>query len=176
MGIMKSVNHSKVGAPAKVIAAGAMLWFVYDGVPQIFHIVFAWLGSASTGASIGSHGVEWEWYFRTFLDHFSAVWGMVFALNMPFLAEWFKQVETYAAKQEWITKLQVLGGMTAALTAWIVFVYSRNKSDYNSIHCYYGMVPLLFSLFARNMSSTIRSHYLHVLHWFGAISLESYLL
>lgn len=176
MGIMHHVNHSQVGAAAKVIASAAMLYFIYDGVPQAFHLLFAWLGTTPTGASIGSHGVEWEWYFRTFLDHFSAVWGMVFALNMPFLAEWFKQVEGYAAKQEWTAKLQVLGGLTAALIAWAVFVYSRQKADYNAIHCYYAMVPLLFYLFVRNISSAVRSQYLYPLHWFGAISLESYLL
>merc|ERR1719460_1093331 len=97
---MNKVHYSELGAAVKVFTAGAMLYFVYDGVPQIFDIFFSWLGTTSTGASIGSHGVEWEWYFRSFLDHFSTLWGMVFALNMPFLAEWFKHVESFSPARE----------------------------------------------------------------------------
>merc|ERR1719217_1638478 len=66
--------------------------------------------------------------------------------------------------------------MGAAFASWVVFVYMRKKGDYNAVHSYYGVVPLLFYLFVRNVSSHARSYYLHALHWFGAISLESYLL
>jgi len=176
MGIWSKVNHSQMGAAAKVLVCSGLLYVVYDGVPQIFHLFFAWLGTESTGNGIGSHGVEWEWYFRTFLDHFSTAWGMVFALNMPFLAEWFKQVESFSARQEWAIKLPVLGAMVAAFVVWFVNVYSQVKSDYNALHCYYSIVPLLAFLFLRNISATARSYYLHALHWFGAISLESYIL
>merc|ERR1719335_919280 len=153
-----------------------MMYFVYDGVPHIFHAIFFWLGSKSTGASIGAHGVEWEWYFRSFLDHFSTVWGMVFAFNMPFLSEWFKQIESFSASREWGIKLSVLGVLAAMTAVWVKLVYMQDKNGYNSIHSYYGVIPLLAYLLLRNISVTVRSYYLHSLHWFGQITLESYLL
>merc|ERR1719453_2079731 len=108
MGIWSKVNHDQYGPCVKLAVCAVLLYLVYDLLPQTFHYAFGWLGTEPTGASIGSHGVEWEWYFRSFLDHFSTIWGMVFALNMPFLAEWFKQVEGFAQKQEWIIKSQVV--------------------------------------------------------------------
>merc|ERR1719353_1794588 len=102
---MRHVNHTKIGPAAKVLACAVMLYFIYDCVPQIFHAVFFWLGTESTGASIGSHGVEWEWYFRSFLDHYSTLFGMIFALNMPMLQAWFKRVEQIA--EEWRVKIFV---------------------------------------------------------------------
>merc|ERR1719355_146635 len=128
MGIMRHVNHTETGPAAKVFACAAMLYFTYDCVPQIFHAVFFWLGTKSAGASIGSHGVEWEWYFRSFLDHFSTVWGMVFALNMPFLAEWYKQVESFSARREWGIKLSVLGVLGVLFAVWAKHVYMQGKN------------------------------------------------
>merc|ERR1719161_987292 len=149
---------------------------MFDLVPASFHMAFSWLGMASTGAPIGFHGVEWEWYFRTFLDHFSTLWGMVFALQMPFLAEWFKQVESFTAAREWGTKLSVVGVAVAATAVWAYYVYSMPKFDYNHNHCYFSIVPLLAYLLLRNISVTLWSYHLHGLSWLGAITLETYLL
>jgi len=59
---------------------------------------------------------------------------------------------------------------------WVKHVYMQGKNDYNSIHSYYGIVPLLAYLFLRNISVTVRTYYMHALHVFGTITLESYLL
>lgn len=176
MYVWKSVNRSQHGAAVKILVAVGLVYLVYDLVPSAFELVFGWLSTQSTGASIGNHGVKWEWYFRSFLDHFSTLWGMVFALNMPFVAEWFKQIESFSAGREWMIKLTVSTGLLSASAAWVAYVYMRPKNDYNALHCYYSIVPLLTYLFLRNISSTTRSHYLHLLHMFGQITLESYLL
>merc|ERR1719387_3099952 len=127
MGLWSHVNHSQYGAAVKVATCACLLYFMFDLVPASFHMAFSWLGMASTGAPIGFHGVEWEWYFRTFLDHYSTLWGMAFALQMPFLAEWFKQVETFTAAREWGTKLSVVGVAVAATAVWAYYVYSMPK-------------------------------------------------
>jgi hypothetical protein len=176
MALWSSVNRSEHGAAVKILVAVGLIYLVYDVIPQSFHIIFGWLGTEPTKASIGAHGVEWEWYFRSFLDHFSTVWGMVFAFNMPFVSEWFKQIESFSASREWGIKLSVLGVLAAMMAVWVKLVYMQDKNGYNSIHSYYGVIPLLAYLFLRNISVTVRSYYLHTLHVFGTITLESYLL
>jgi hypothetical protein len=176
MALWSSVNRSQYGAAVKVVVAAVLLYLVYDVIPRSFHLIFSWLGTTPTHASIGAHGTEWEWYFRSFLDHFSTVWGMVFALNMPFLSEWYKQVESFSARREWGIKLSVLGVLVVISAVWVKYVYMQGKTGYNSIHSYYGIIPLLAYLFLRNISVTVRSYYLHALHIFGTITLESYLL
>jgi len=176
MAIWSSVNHTKHGPALKLIICTVAFYIFYDSVPQIFHPIFQWLGTESTHAPIGGHGVEWEWYFRSFLDHYSTIWGMVFALNMPFFAAWFKRVETLTPAREWAIKLSLLSVMAVMFALWAHYVYSRDKFDYNAIHSYYGVVPLLFYLLVRNICKTFRSYYFHALHWFGTITLECYLL
>jgi hypothetical protein len=176
MVLWSEVNHREYAPLVKVITCAALLYTVYDLIPRSFDFFFWWLGNKSTGAPIGAHGVEWEWYFRSFLDHFSSCWGMVFALNMPFLAEWFKKVESFSLAREWGIKGIVGAGLLGMSAAWAANVYTRDKGGYNALHCYYSIVPLLTYLFLRNISKTFRSYYLHGLHWFGTITLESYLL
>jgi hypothetical protein len=176
MALWSNVNRSQYGAAVKVFVAAVLLYLVFDIIPRSFHVIFGWLGTQSSGASIGAHGTEWEWYFRSFLDHFSTVWGMVFALNMPFLSEWYKQIESFSAYREWSIKLSVLGVLGALFAVWVKQVYMQDKTGYNSIHSYYGVIPLMAYLFLRNISVTLRSYYLHTLHLFGTITLESYLL
>eukprot|EP00413_Alexandrium_margalefii_P018766 CAMPEP_0204530224 /NCGR_PEP_ID=MMETSP0661-20131031/10500_1 /ASSEMBLY_ACC=CAM_ASM_000606 /TAXON_ID=109239 /ORGANISM="Alexandrium margalefi, Strain AMGDE01CS-322" /LENGTH=678 /DNA_ID=CAMNT_0051536301 /DNA_START=59 /DNA_END=2095 /DNA_ORIENTATION=+ len=176
MAIWSSANHSQYGPILKLTVCACLLYIFYDAVPQVFHPIFQWLGTQSTHAPIGGHGVEWEWYFRTFLDHYSTLFGMVFALNMPFLAAWFKRVESLPAFQEWGVKLSMLAAMAVMFGFWAHYVYSQDKMGYNAIHSYYGVVPLLSYLLLRNISKTLRGYYLHGLHWFGTITLECYLL
>ena len=38
-------------------------------------------------------GVLHEWHFRTGLDHYSALLGMLFALNYPTTTAWIKRVQ-----------------------------------------------------------------------------------
>jgi hypothetical protein len=176
MALWSNVNRSQYGACVKVFVAALLVYVVYDILPSSFHYIFGWVGTTPTHASIGSHGTEWEWYFRSYLDHFSTVWGMVFALNMPFLSEWYKQVESFSTCREWSIKLMVLGVLGAAFAIWVNKVYMSSKNEYNALHSYYGVIPLLAYLFLRNISLTVRSYYLHTLHVFGTITLESYLL
>merc|ERR550514_2057647 len=171
---MDGINYEKWGAPCKVCLLAIVLFVVYDLKFGIFHAAFAWLGTTPTGASIGSHGVEWEWYFRSYLDHFSTLFGMIFALNMPFLHAWFKRVEKIA--EEWRIKAFVGTPFIVAAVAWVMFVYNRPKGEYNNLHCYYGVIPLTVYLFFRNISPTVRVYYLHLLHNLGQITLETYLL
>jgi len=60
MGVMQSENLTKWGLSAKIVILAVLLWIVYD-VPNtgIFHVMFGWLGTTPTQASIGSHR---HWY------------------------------------------------------------------------------------------------------------------
>ena len=48
-------------------------------------------------------------------------------------------------------------GLLGMSAAWAANVYTRSKGDYNALHCYYAIVPLLTYLFFRNISKTFRN-------------------
>jgi hypothetical protein len=52
----------------------------------------------------GKGGTLWEWYFRTSLDKYSAIWGMLFALNFPAVSQILAKTEELPAGKQWTIK------------------------------------------------------------------------
>lgn len=63
--------RAKLGALAVLIF---LLWDVDTGVFAPLHALFL-SDKPVAGATMGTN---WEWYFRSYLDHWSALLGMVF--------------------------------------------------------------------------------------------------
>ena len=115
-------------------------------------------------------------YFRSSLDHWSTMFGMVFALNMPIYKRWIKVSEWMSPELQFSVK--ILPGIVLAIisAAWFVGVYSLPKLDYNEHHAYFGWIPIIFYLFVRNSTQYLRNKHLELLARMGKITLETYLL
>jgi hypothetical protein len=167
MYVFSSVNSSKWGIRLKLIAVGVIIYLLWDVNQGLFDKVFAFLGTDSViGAGRGS---VWEWYFRTSLDHWSSFLGMIFAVNFPLAEQYFVRAQGYP--------LYVAAAlMFALLVWWYKSIYSLEKMEYNMVHSYTAIVPLLAYIFFRNMTPTIRSYVSMSLHDLGKTTLETYLL
>jgi len=147
----------------------------------------------------------WEWYFRTTLDHWSTFLGMIFAANYPITALWLKKVEALPPMKEWTIKLSVLFALLSVFVWWVRNPFSEPKVrellrlkaplstsltipsllptpspppqlSYNLTNCYFGFIPLITYIYARNIHPTLRSRSMNLLHTIGKTTLETYLL
>ena len=90
MRLVESKNTEQFAIRCKLIVCSVIIFFVWE-FPVVFEFVFGFLGeSPILGAK---SGVLHEWHFRTGLDHWSAMFGMVFALNYPVAQAWINRVE-----------------------------------------------------------------------------------
>lgn len=64
----------------------------------------------------------WEWYFRTSLDHWSTLLGMIFALNYPTTTQWMKKVESLPFARQWAIKGSVAAVLLSATAWWVANV------------------------------------------------------
>jgi 10 TM Acyl Transferase domain found in Cas1p len=104
-------------------------------------------------------------------------WQQIFALNFPVTALWMKKVEALPFKQQWLIKGSVSAALLSAFSWWCVTILPQAKLDYNRSNAYYGVaIPLLTYIFLRNLSPTLRIHYVEPLHSIGKITLETYLM
>ena len=120
------------------------------------------------------YGTMWEWYFRSFLDHWSALLGMVFALNLPVMSLFFRKLEARSFGRQWIGKFSVLAGMLYAFISWVNGPFMMAKEEYNTTNPYFGFVPLLLYVYIRNLTPTLRSHSMSLLKEIGQTTLETY--
>ena len=142
---------------------------IFQWMQQHFSIIFS--EESIPGAP---YGTMWEWYFRSFLDHWSALLGMVFALNLPVVSLFFRKLEARSFGRQWIGKLSMLAGMLYAFSSWVHGPMMMVKEEYNTTNPYFGFIPLLLYVYIRNLTPTMRSHSMKLLREIGKITLETY--
>jgi hypothetical protein len=172
MYIGKQLNQTKWWIRFKLGVLGLLIFATWDnniGLFQGMHRLLFLKTEPVTGAP---YGTLWEWYFRSFLDHWSALIGMVFALNLPVVSLFFRKLEARSLGA--IGKLSVLGGMMYAFISWVNGPLMMDKEDYNKTHPYFGFVPLLLYVYIRNLTPTLRSHSMGLLQEIGKTTLETY--
>ena len=195
MSVKKETNHAKRGGIRwKIFAAALGVWLLFD-CPSIgtdtsdaplFSALFSWVpeygatcrkGPDEVPCPVGGYGERWEWYFRSSLDHWSTLLGMVFALNFPVLKQWFAALEEKKSSMNSTVK-GIVGLLVGALfIIWLRFAYlGRSKAAYNALHPYAACIPIFVYIYLRNCVSFFRGYYLELLARMGKITLETYLL
>lgn len=175
MYIGKEKNYNKWWIRFKIGMLALMIYALWDydlGIFVAIHRLF--LGDQpTTGAPFGT---MWEWYFRSYLDHWSALLGMVFALNSPIVSLFYRKLEARSVGRQWIGKLSVLAGMTYAFVLWVHGPFMMEKEAYNQTNPYFGFIPLILYVYVRNLTPTFRSHSMELLEEAGKTTLETYLM
>jgi hypothetical protein len=175
MAIARAYNYTEWGPRVKIFVLALLIYIVWEleqSVHGIFDLCFApvaWLVGES----------DWslhEWHFRTFLDHYSALFGIVFAMNFPYLSAWFAAVERLPTAHRLALKSLAGGGWLAAFYWWYRNVFMLPKYEFNAAHPYWFWIPIMTYVYFRNLTPTLRSYHSSLLNWLGKITLETYLL
>ena len=118
----------------------------------------------------------WEWYFRTTLDHWSTFLGMIFAANYPITSLFIRKLEAQPPFIHFMAKATMGAGLFCAFYFWVTGPFMTPKLVYNAKNSYYGFVPLITYIYFRNLTPTLRSYSLDLLHQIGKSTLETYLM
>lgn len=123
--------------------------------------------------------VSSEWFFRSFLDHYVWIIGMLIAYAYPRMERWLLRLEDngHGANRPRMLAVKWVIGLVAAgaMVAHYRMVLTQPKMAYNAIHPYTSAVPILAFLVLRNLSQRVRGHYLGLFEWFGKLTLETYI-
>jgi hypothetical protein len=175
MRVGSHLNYSRIGLRMKLLAVAVIIYLVWDvdtGLFQLLHFPFF-----GTTPQLGAgNGGMWEWYFRSTLDHWSTFLGMIFALNFPIVSLFFRKLESQHPIRHWGGKAATGAALLAAFYFWVTGPYMQNKRDYNATNSYFGFIPLITYIFFRNLTPTLRSYSLDLLHQIGKTTLETYLM
>ena len=91
MRIGYSYNTDKWKIRSKLFIWAIIVFLVWE-IPVVFNFLWGFVLSTESNPGAKS-GTLHEWHFRSSLDHWSAVFGMIFALNYPAAAAWLDRVE-----------------------------------------------------------------------------------
>ena len=161
----------------KLIVLGVFIYVVWDLDNGFLFTTFHGMFLNNQPTIGASSGPLWEWYFRSTLDHWATLWGMVFALHYPVTCLWIQKMEQ---RLDWgrcvVTKAIVGVSLLTATAWWIHGPFQQERFEYNQSHAYFSIIPLLTYIYFRNLTPWLRSHSLGLLQSMGQTTLETYLL
>lgn len=175
--VMQEANKSAFGIYAKVSMTLIATVVLYDGPQIVFRLMFGTLPVVRQLFAFHDPlhpeftDEMHEWHFRSGLDRFIWIFGMVCAHH-------FADVEALLTRLQDSAKLfstVVVASMLVGVLWWY-FVFRLDKFSYNAVHPFTSAVPIAVYLVLRNLTPTFRQHYLFLFAWLGRATLETYIL
>jgi len=152
------------------IVLNAMI-FEIPGAPEKLFIPFHYI--------LDVNGNLNYWIYRSTLDHWATVIGMLVAYNYPY----YEKLMTFLDRNDdginWKVKeairLMITGMLITIFVVWLYFILLLDRHTYIKIHPYTSCIPIVVYLWLRNLYPVLRAHHLNLFTWLGKITLETYL-
>ncbi|KAI9202013.1 putative O-acetyltransferase [Polychytrium aggregatum] len=150
-------------------------------IPAVGEFVFSIFGPYSPLPILAYKNSLKEWMFRSGLDRYMTLLGMLCAFFYPMFDSFIRHLEMKTGSFQDIIKghmikITILVAALIPTVTWASHILlAMNKIDYNKLHPYLAFIPILFFIYVRNITPLLRRVNLHMFAWCGRITLETYI-
>lgn len=176
LGLGHQLNKNNVFVLFKMalcVGGIALLW----DIKRVFYALWGpldWLvGYTDPRKSSGDR--LYEWFFRSGLDRYVWIHGMLCAFINPTVTAALVAVDNMPRISRYSCRLVLTGAVLAVGLAWYWKVFTLPKLEYNKVHPYTSWIPLSCWVLVRNLTPYLRTVNLRLFGWLGCITLETYL-
>eukprot|EP00758_Cryptobia_borreli_P002113 Tbor_TRINITY_DN2794_c0_g1::TRINITY_DN2794_c0_g1_i1::g.15216::m.15216 len=116
-----------------------------------------------------------EWQFRSYLDHFIWIVGMLSAFFHPNIDSLLQRIDALSNFKQISIKCAVICVTLIIGYLYVVNIFLLPKKEYNKLHPYTSFIPIILFIILRNISTRARQYHLHLFEFLGKTTLETYI-
>jgi N-acetylneuraminate 9-O-acetyltransferase len=162
--------YAKFAMSFVVIAAVWEVPGVFDVLFRPFQFLFGYVNPAKPDIP-ALH----EWHFRSGLDRYVWIYGMICAYAHPRYEAVMKWIDERSLRERMMYQGGIVAASSAVLYWWFITLYSLDKFAYNKYHPYTSWIPLTCFIFLRNATKSLRSYHIEIFCICGQVTLETYI-